>query len=233
MNAEALAMRPPVSAEDLKKGLALVHARASARWHPNAANVTREDLVAIGKIVLQERAPFFDATYKALFTTYLFPYVDGAMRTAMRDARQESCIERAITTEAQRWSSTLTDQFDILYNTREETRASFHKKAQQLASCLVATVAVEASRREGSEQDMAERYDHAVACSTVHQQIAAMEPAFQQLWREHYNDDKTLTQLAEETGVPVITMRRRKERFEDQLFDALYARGITEMPRVR
>jgi rRNA-processing protein FCF1 len=80
---------------------------------------------------------------------------------------------------------------------------------------------------------MAERYDHAVACSTVHEQIEAMEPALQQLWQEHYKDDKTLTQLAEETGVPVITMRRRKERFEEQLFDALYARGITEMPRVR
>jgi RNA polymerase sigma factor (sigma-70 family) len=233
MIAEPPAVLPHISQEMLNKGLALVRSRAAALWHPNAANVTFEDLVSIGQVVLYERAPAFDKARRARFTTYLFPYIDGAMRSALREEKKESRIERAITREAQRWSSTLTDQFDIFYNTREETRGSFHKKAQQLASCLVVTVAVEASRRQGSEHDTAELHDHAVACSTMHQKIAAMEPEQQELWREHYVEDKTLVQIAKETGVSENTMRRRKERFDDEVFEALYERGIKEMPRVR
>jgi RNA polymerase sigma factor (sigma-70 family) len=216
-----------------KKGMALVRKRAAELWHPNAANVTVADLISSGKIALYRVAPGFEDARGVLFTTYVFPYIDGAMRDALRSEKQKSCVARAITSEAQRWSSTQTDRFDIFHNTREETRSALHLKAQELASRLVATVGAEASRLQGSEEDMAERHDHALACSTMHGKIRTMEPEMQQLWREHYTDDKTLTQIADETGVPVITMRRRKERFEEAVFGALYARGITEMPRVR
>lgn len=216
-----------------KKGMALVHKRAAELWHPNAANVTAADLISAGKIALYRVASGFDDARGVLFTTYVFPYVDGAMRDALRAEKQKSCVARAITCEAQRWSSTQTDQFDIFYNTKEETRSALHEKARQLASCLVATVGAEASRLQGSEEDMAARHDHARACSTMHRAIAGMEPELQQIWREHYTEDKTLTQIAAEAGIPMITMRRRKERFDEAVFGALYAHGITEMPRVR
>ena len=233
MNAEPGAVRPDIPVELLKKGLALVRARAAARWHPNAANLTEAELVSIGTVVLYERGPAFAEARGVQFTTYLFPYVDGAMLSALRDAKQESRLERAIVREAQAWSSTLTDQFDIFYNTREETRESLHEKARALASRLVTTVVAEASRDRGSEQHAAELQAHAVACATMHQTIGAMDRELQQLWSEHYQAEKTLVQIAKETGVPEIMMRRRKQRFEDEVFEALYARGVTEMPRVR
>lgn len=216
-----------------KKGMALVRKRAAELWHPNAANVTMSDLISCGKIALYRVAGGFEDGRGVLFTTYVFPYIEGAMRDALRAEKQKSCVARAITSEAQRWASTQTDRFDIFHNTREETRGAFHVKARELASRLVATVSAEASRLQGSEDDMAERHEHALACSTMHGKIQTMEPAMQQLWREHYTEEKTLTQMADESGVPLIAMRRRKEKFEDALFEALYARGITEMPRVR
>ncbi len=227
------ALAPALRERVEKKGMALVHKRAADLWHPNAANVTAADLISAGKIALYRVAPGFDDARGVLFTTYVFPYIDGAMRDALRSERQRSCVARAITSEAQRWSSTQTDQFDIFYNTKEETRSALHEKARQLASCLVATVGAEASRLQGSEEDMAARHDHARACGAMHRTIGAMEPELQQIWQEHYSEDKTLTQIAAETGVPMITMRRRKERFEEAVFGALYAQGITEMPRGR
>ena len=168
-----------------------------------------------------------------LFTTYVFPYIDGAMRDALRAEKKKSRVAHAITSEAQRWSSAQTDRFDIFHNTKEETRSALHEKARQLASCLVATVVAEASRLQGGEEEMAERHDHQRACQAMHGTIAGMGAEMQQIWHEHYAGEKTLTQIAEESGVPMITMRRRKERFEEEVFGALYARGITEMPRGR
>jgi RNA polymerase sigma factor (sigma-70 family) len=228
-----IAFTPAVRDMMEKKGMPLVYKRATELWHPNAASVTHADLISAGKIALYRTAPGFDDARGVLFTTYVFPYIDGAMRDALRTEKQTSCVARAITSEARRWSSTQTDRFDVFYNTKEETRSALHEKARQLASCLVATIGAEASRLQGSEEDMAERHDHALACSTMRGKIKAMAPEMQRLWQEHYTEDKTLTQIAEETGVPVITMRRRKERFEEEVFGALYARGITEMPRVR
>lgn len=216
-----------------KKGIPLVNRQATKLWHPNTANVTHADLISAGKIALYRIAPGFDDARGVLFTTYVFPYVDGAIRDAFRVEKNKSCVARAITREAQRWSSTQPDQFDIFHNTNEESRSALHEKARELASCLVATVGAEAARLQGSEEDMAERQAHALACSTMQGKIEAMDLDMQRLWQDHYTGDKTLTQIAEETGVPVITMRRRKKRFEQEVFGALYARGITEMPRAR
>lgn len=165
------------------------------------------------------------------FTTYIYPYVRGAMIDLRNKEQKESRLEAAIKQEARRAQATMSDQFEIFYDDDATTRHKLGACAQRIASTLVSGVVAHV-KRAGTEDDLGEREQHRIVMDTIDATLPMLDEMKRRVWTLYHEESKTLAEVAKELGISVISARRYQEEVADVLFAAAHARGVGEMPRV-
>lgn len=187
-------------------------------------------MVTEGTIAMMAVAARYDRALSQ-FTTFLYPYVRGAMIDLRDQERKVSRLERAIKHEARRVQATMSDQFEIFYDDEATTAHNLGTCAQRLASMLVSGVVAHV-KQAGTEDDLGEREQHRIVMDTVEAILPKLPETKRRVWTLYHEENKTLAQVAAELGISVISARRYQEEVADVLYTAVHARGVGEMPRV-
>lgn len=213
------------------QGLPLVRRLAAKYAGANDVGVNEGDFLSLGQSMLAEVGPDYDKGHGARFTTYVFPFVDGAMKDAIRRRRHEermyAGIGRAIERERRQFASTQSDEFNVLHNAADTTRAQLDDTMSELAARLAGTAVVTANDllRRGTEEGIREAKSHTVAVNTIHEAIPMMEPVLQELWQLHYEEGLTLKDYAKAMGISIATAKNHHKKFKDRLRDILTNKG--------
>ncbi len=213
------------------QGLKLVHKLAAQYGRGNSVGMDESDFVSLGSSVLAEVGPDYDKEHGARFTTYVFPFVDGAMKDEIRKRRHEQrvhgAIKLGIARERRVFASTQSDDFLVLHNTPEETRAMLDDTMSELAARLAGTAVVTANAllQQGTEDGLHEAREHAAAIDDFPNALAQMEPVLQELWQLHYDEGRTLKQYAKAVGVSLASAKLYHKKFKDRLREILTQQG--------
>ncbi len=207
------------------KKLASKHARA------NSVGLDESDFVSLGNSAMMEVAPGYDKALRTRFTTYLFPFVDGAMKDEIRRRRHErkvgGAVAQAIERDRKQFAVTQSDEFDVLHNTPETTRGQLDDNLSELAARFAGTAVVTARAlsRQGTVEGVREAKKHALAVETIPEAVAMMEPVLQQLWQIHYEEGRTLMEYAKAVGIGFSTAKLHHQRFKERLREILTKKG--------
>jgi RNA polymerase sigma factor (sigma-70 family) len=213
------------------QGLELVKNLASKYARANDVGLDKDELLSLGQSVLNEVGPRYDAGYRARFTTYIFPFVDGAMQDLIRRRRHErkvhGAIAHAIQRERRQFAATQSDEFDVLHNTPERTCAQLDDTMSDLAARLAGTAVVTASQllHRDTPEGLHEARRHEVAVQTFHEAIPLMEPKLQKLWELHYEQGLELKDYAKAVGVSIASAKLYHKKFKDRLREILKEKG--------
>jgi RNA polymerase sigma factor (sigma-70 family) len=223
------ARRPELKRLIATKGRAIVVANARELCRGNDG--VCDELMSLGFEVLTTRAPSFDPTQGVRFSTYVYPYVRGAMLDALRRQQRETSIRRSITREVRRFGATTEEQFDALSDPDDKTLTELETYAQCLAAATFAALTAEAML-EGTEQARIERRNHAAAVAAVQDVVTKMSDVDQRIYDLYYCSEPkmTLKQVGDALGVSLISARRYHQAFLERLQRMLSERGIHEMP---
>jgi DNA-directed RNA polymerase specialized sigma subunit len=118
------------------------------------------DFFDTGQAVLVEVAPAYDAREPVKFTTYLYPYVNGAMQDAVRRKQFEmsalELIGAEVDREARRYASTRSDEFEVVFDSPEVCLAHLGADLSEMALGLAAEAAAATIRlmRQGTEEHL-------------------------------------------------------------------------------
>jgi RNA polymerase sigma factor (sigma-70 family) len=223
---------PPKIAELIAtQGLALVRKLASKYASANDLGLDASDFLSTGQSVMAEVGPDYDEDHGARFTTYIFPFVNGAMKDEILRRRRiqkvHGKIARDIEREARQFAATQSDRFDVLHNTRETSLAQLDDNMSDLAARLAGTAVVTASAlvQRGTHEGLREAQRDALAVRTIHEAIPMMEPKLQKLWQMHYEEMLTLKEYAKAVGVSIATAKLYHQQFKDRLRDILTKNG--------
>lgn len=230
---------PPIPPETQRlmatNGLRVVRKLAREFATATDCGLVEEDFLSLGQSVMARVAGAYDSTTKTLFTTYIFPYVKGAMRDAVRRRRLElgtqGLVAEAIAHEQRRFSSMRSDEFDVLHNTVEETGRALDRDLSDLAASLAGSAvatACEAMRR-GTEDHLAEVQSLALAGHTIERRLADT-PHLRRLWEVYYCEERPLKECCALMGISNATVGRYHAELKEIVRAALAERGIHEMP---
>jgi RNA polymerase sigma factor (sigma-70 family) len=229
---EVAGVIPPKIAELIAtQGLALVRKLATKYASANDVGLDASDFLSIGQSVMARVGPDWDEEHGARFTTYIFPFVDGAMKDEIRRRRHvrkvHGNIARALERETRHFSATQSDRFDVLHNTTETSRVQLDDNMSELAARLAGTAVVTASAllHRGTDEGVREAQRDAVAVHTIHEAIPLMEPKLQRLWQMHYEEGLTLKEYAKAEGVSLATAKLYHKQFKDRLREILIENG--------
>lgn len=229
---QAARVIPPDIADFIAtQGLALVRKLAAKYAGANDLGLKESDFLSLGQSALTEKGPDYDKGHGARFTTYVFPFVDGAMKDEIRRRRREqrvqSFIGRAIEREGRQFAATQSDEFDVLHNAPDTTRTQLDDTLSELAARLAGTAIVTANdlRRRGTVEGIHEANSHTVAVHTIHETVPMMEPVLQKLWQLHYEEEHTLKDYAKAVGISIATAKLYHKKFKDRLREILTEKG--------
>jgi len=214
--------------ELLERGKAVVLKLARQIASSGEAALDIRELIAVGNMALVQAASGYDAGLGVQFTTYVYPYVRGAMLDALRREHREKRLERAIELEGRRFASIQPDEFNVLFEEPEAVRERLDVFAGSLAASMFTAMAAEA-RRAGTEEDLAERQSQAAAIATIHEVLKGVSEDERQIWEHYYCRGLLMREVAVELGISLITVRRRHESFVGRVRQALVSRQLVEM----
>jgi RNA polymerase sigma factor (sigma-70 family) len=213
------------------QGLALVRKLAAKHAGANDVGIDASEFLSIGQSAMMEVAPDYDEEHGARFTTYIFPFVDGAMKDEIRRRRHvrkvHGHIARALERETRQFAATQSDRFDVLHNTTQTSRVQLDDNMSELAARLAGTAVVTASDllHRGTDEGLREAQRDAVAVHTIHDAIPLMEPKLQRLWQMHYQEGLTLKEYAGAVGISLATAKLYHKQFKDRLREILKEKG--------
>jgi RNA polymerase sigma factor (sigma-70 family) len=220
------------------KGLAIVHKFAKQFASASNVGIDVSDFVDLGTEALMEVAPEYDLAHKAQFTTYVTPYVKGAMQDAVRRKRLELAVKdhigQAIDREARRFSSVQPDDFEIVFDSQEVNARRYDASLSDLALALAAKAAGTVVRllRRGTEDDLGDLEEHRVVAGVISRTVAKLPEVLQRLWDAHYVDEQPLKEWAEAEGISDATAGRHHRALKDALREVLLAEKIEGLPDV-
>jgi RNA polymerase sigma factor (sigma-70 family) len=222
-------LRPEIKRQVLTKGRAIV--LSNAQELSGGSGVWFQELSALGFKVLVERARSFGPSHGVRFSTYVYPYIRGAMIDALRQEKRETSVRRSIALEVRRFGATNEEEFDGLFDPDDKTVTELETYAQRLAAATFAAVTAEVVRSQ-TEEGRIERGSHAAAVRAVRTAVGKMSEVDRRIYELYYcaEPKKTLEEVGKELGVSVITARRYHQAFQDRLRAMLSERGIDEMP---
>ncbi|MGK3999684.1 sigma-70 family RNA polymerase sigma factor [Sorangium sp. So ce1024] len=213
---------------------ALPRVEARARWYARryAGLVDREQLVAAGGKAVVEAVRRYDPAQEVPFESFVSARIDGSMLDLVRAEttarRRDVAMRRAIATLAAHHRG----GFDVLRDGPEEIRAKLQAFSDELAT--VAFVAgAEAARRPSSDEDAAERVDHAAVMRALDEALAELPEDERRALGAVFVDGMDMHEAAAFLGVAYITVRRRLERGRERLRKALLRRGVRSAPPPR
>ena len=219
----ARVITPEIAELIATKGIALVRKLARELASANDVGVNESDLLSAGQAALVEVAPEFDKALNVRFTTYVYPYVQGAMqdeiRQRSRERRTHRAIRRAVQRERRSFSSTQSDDFDVLHHERSEIFAQVDDTLSELAARLVGTAVATADEllANGTEEERAEAEELGVDVATLKEALPLMPPKLQRLWQLHYREHLKLKDYAKAAGISIATAKLYHKQLRDQL----------------
>jgi DNA-directed RNA polymerase specialized sigma subunit len=220
------------------KGVAVVRTLAKKFAGRNDLGLDEADFISLGQQILVEVAPEYDELKPVQFTTYIFPYINGAMQDALRRKRNERSvqgfIEQEVARDARQFASRQSDDFEIVFDTPEVARGRCDATLSELAVTLSITAAAATVRlsRQGTEDHLGELDAHGLLVETVARTVASLAPPLQRLWVVHYVEGQALKAYAVGEGISDATAGRYHATLKEKLRDALLAVGIDAMPDV-
>jgi RNA polymerase sigma factor (sigma-70 family) len=213
------------------KGMAVVAKLAAELAGANDVGLDQRELLSIGQARLNEVGPWWDKTTGTRFTTYIYPFIKGAMKDEIRQRGRVQRTHHAIMREVERaqreFSATQSDEFDILHNTAQESQSQLDGNLSGLAGRLVGTAVAKAEEllHQGTEEERVEALHHEGLAKTIREAVSQMKPALQRLWQQHYREGVKLEDYAKAEGVCLATAKNYHKRFRDKLEVILEAKG--------
>jgi RNA polymerase sigma factor (sigma-70 family) len=220
------------------KGVAVVRKLAKKFAARNDLGLDEDDFISLGQQTLVEVAPEYDELQPVQFTTYIFPYVNGAMQDALRRKQTElsvqGLIEDEVGRDARRFASRQSDDFEVVFDTPEVARGRCDDTLSDLAVTLAISAAAATVRlmRRGTEDHLGELDAHGLLVETVARTVGTLAPPLQRLWQAHYVDGHTLKEYAAAEGISDATAGRYHATLKEKLREALLDAGIDAMPDV-
>jgi RNA polymerase sigma factor (sigma-70 family) len=224
------------------KGVSLVRKLAREFAARSGVGLDESDFVSLGNSKLMEVGPAYDDArrdHPVKITTYLYPYVKGAMQDAVRQRKRELGVEgviaQEITRESRRFRAVQSDEFDVAWDPAEVNRERFDATLSEGARRLAVRAAATAIRmkQRGTEEHLGELDEHRLVVEIVERTIAGLPPALQRLWQVHYVEDRTLAAYAAEQGISDATAERYHKRLREAVEQALFGKGIDGVPDVQ
>jgi RNA polymerase sigma factor (sigma-70 family) len=222
-------LRPEIKRQVLSKGRAIV--LSNAQELSGGSDGWYQELTALGLKVLVERARSYEPSHGVRFSTYVYPYIRGAMIDALRQEQRETSVRRSIALSVRRFGATNEEEFDALFDPDDKTVSELETYAQRMAAATFAAVTAEVVRSQ-TEEGRIERGSHAAAVRAVRTAVGKMSEVDQRIYELYYcaEPKRSLEEVGKELGVSVITARRYHQAFQDRLRALLSERGIDEMP---
>lgn len=220
------------------KGLAVVRKLARQFAASNDVGLDVDDFMSLGQATLVEVAPAFQDLRNVRFTTYIFPYVRGAMQDAVRrkvhEISVQSLIDHAVERETRRFSAHQSDEFDILFDPTEQIQTRLDANLSDLAIGHVTRAAAAALRlmQQGTEDHLGELQEYALVADIIQRTVARLPARLQRLWQLHYVEDRPLKDFVTEAAISEATAGRDHKALREALEGALRAAGIAGLPDV-
>jgi RNA polymerase sigma factor (sigma-70 family) len=230
-------MDPAIEELVTTEGVAVVrkHAKQLAR---NDVGLDESDFVSLGNEVLVKVAPDYEAGRGYKFTTFVTPYIKGAMVDAMRRRQFELTVQEmiggAVDREARRFSSRQPDDFEVVFDSAEVNQARYDANLSDNAVGLAmgAAAAVIRLKRRGTEDHLGALDEHLFVAELVARTVAEMSAPIQRLWEVCYVEERPLREYVAEMGISDATAGRYHKELRERMREVLLAEQITSLPDV-
>jgi RNA polymerase sigma factor (sigma-70 family) len=219
------------------EGLAVVRKHAKQFAARTDVGFDESDFVSLGTEVLMTVAPEYKPE-RSKFTTYVTPYVKGAMIDAVRRQQFELTVQemigQAVDREARRFSSRQPDDFEVVFDPVEVNQARYEATLSENAVCLALSAAAAAVRlmRQGTEDHLGALEEHRFVVELVCRTVAEMPAPLQRLWEVVYVEERSLREYVAELRISEATGGRYHKELKDRLRAVLLAEEITSAPDV-
>lgn len=220
------------------EGLAVVRKHARQFAARNGVGLDESDFVSLGNEVLVEVAPGYEPERGYKFSTYVTPYVKGAMVDAIRRQHFELSVQetigQAIDREARRFSSRQPDDFEVVFDSVEINQARYDANLSDGAVSLAMSAAAAAIRlmRRGTEDHVGALDEHRFVAELVSRTVAEMSAPIQRLWEVCYVEERPLREYVAAMGISDATAGRYHKELKERLRAVLLAEEITSPPEV-
>jgi RNA polymerase sigma factor (sigma-70 family) len=217
------------------KGLPLVQRLAKRHERRNNVGLDESELFSLGQSKLVEVAPEYNPTPltgPVKFTTYVFPYVNGAMQDAIRRKHFElnalELLWLAVDCASRRYSSLISDEVDgVAFEPPEVCAEHLHTDLSEMTLEHIATMAGAYLRRmqQGTEEHLGELDEYRLLAGVVARKVAELPAPVQRLWETHYVEERPLKEYAKEEGISEATAGRYHRELKDTLRPLLTPKG--------
>ena len=217
----------------------VVEARGLARWAirqraPHAPAKLREELCAEVLVDVTLAAQRFDPTRGTRFSTYVMPWIWGAIEDFFDKEARHNALLRAAALAARELtaerSGQRVDWAELSEQSPEESEEAAVAHASNLIGTMVAAMAYE---HADPEDDVVEQIAHKQVIAATRAAFARMPKVQRRVITMRFLEQQGLRVIAEEIGMDERSVTRHLDRALDRLRAEMAEAGFTEMPRVR
>ena len=191
----------------------------------SAAPDVRADLVQAGQLgALQASKTYDEKAYGTRFSSYATPWITYAILACLRREKRQQTLKHMV---AARFLAEESDQFNVIYDTKDMNCQRLQRLSDQLVAARVAGIGM---AELDPEQALIDEESRRNAHSIVREARTQMTAEAREILTAYYGEDTTLTSLAQARGVPMITVRRMHKKALDEIRAVLLEHGIEGAP---
>lgn len=199
---------------------------------PGASKELRAELRAEALVDVALAAQRFDPTRGVSFTSYVMPWIWGAIEDYFDKERRHNTLRRAGLLAGREFIAERSHRVNWA-ELEEQTPEASEGAAVTLASRLFGSMMMGmAYEHEDREQDRVEQLAHKQVVEVTRAAFARMPAVQRRVVTMRFLGQQKLKVIAEELGIDERSVLRNLERALDRLRGEVAEAGFTEMPRI-
>lgn len=194
---------------------------------PHLYGPERDDAAQSARVEAWVAANRYSTAYGARFSTYVTPFITGAIASYLRGEVKQADIRRRARRLGCEYLAEEADDFDLFYDDDAKIAARLQTASDRIVAAMFCGLggAPPLPGEAGIEKE-----ERTIAARAVEAALLKVSPIQRKIFEDRYRQNRPMKDIAAEAGMPERTLRWHHEKLMDLLRDEMTAAGITELP---
>jgi RNA polymerase sigma factor (sigma-70 family) len=194
---------------------------------PHLFGAERDDAAQSARVEAWVAANRYSTAYGARYSTYVTPYITGAIASYLRGEVKQADIRRRARRLGGEYLAEEPDDFDLFYDDDARLAGRLQTAADRIVAAMVCGLG--GAPPLPGEAGM-EKQERTLAAQAVEAALVKASPIQRKIFEDRYRQNRPMKDIADEVKMPERTLRWHHEKLMDLLRDEMAAAGITELP---